>query len=165
MRSIELCAFAWGGQVDSTTISANLNCAQSKLPPITSPVPIAGSGSAAPVICAQFSIAHGAKAEFTQPSFVFCEGGCDINAHGWREMHLSEISFESCGSVDQSVDQWWKVLPRRSRGQTRTTRGDSDPPQGQLARPVLLPVMLGHPWLPTDVSTRAPVIHPVRVHK
>jgi hypothetical protein len=39
-----------------------------------------------------------------------------------------------------SGSQWWKVLPRRSRGQTRTTRGDSDPPQGQLARPVLLPV-------------------------
>ena len=42
--------------------------------------------------------------------------------------------------ISGSVDQWWKVLPRRSRGQTRTTRGDSDPPQGQLARPVLLPV-------------------------
>jgi hypothetical protein len=41
------------------------------------------------------------------------------------------------GSVDH---QWWKVLPRRSRGQTRTTRGYSDPPQGHLARPVLVPV-------------------------
>jgi hypothetical protein len=37
-------------------------------------------------------------------------------------------------------------------------------PGGQLACLVLLPVVLGHPWLPTDISTRAPVIHPVRVH-
>jgi hypothetical protein len=43
-------------------------------------------------------------------------------------------------AVSGSVGQWWKVIPRRSRGQTRTTRGDIDPPQGQLARPVLLPV-------------------------
>jgi hypothetical protein len=39
-----------------------------------------------------------------------------------------------------SVDQWWKVLPRRSRDQTQATRGDNVPPQGQLACPVLLPV-------------------------
>jgi hypothetical protein len=46
----------------------------------------------------------------------------------------------STAPVDQSVDQWWEVLPRRSRDQTQATRGDSDRPQGQLARPVLLPV-------------------------
>jgi hypothetical protein len=38
-------------------------------------------------------------------------------------------------------------------------------PGGQLACPVLLAVMLERPWLPTGISTRAPVIHPVRVHK
>jgi hypothetical protein len=36
---------------------------------------------------------------------------------------------------------------------------------GQLACPVLLLVVLERPWLPTGISTRAPVIHPVRVHK
>ena len=30
--------------------------------------------------------------------------------------------------------------------------------------PRLLPVMLEHPWLPTDISTRASAIHPVRMH-
>jgi hypothetical protein len=44
------------------------------------------------------------------------------------------------GSVDQSVDQWRKALPRRSRGQTQATRGVNDRPQEQLACPVLLPV-------------------------
>jgi hypothetical protein len=38
------------------------------------------------------------------------------------------------------VDQWWKVLPRRSRDQTQATRGVNDRPQGQLSCLVLLPV-------------------------
>ena len=42
--------------------------------------------------------------------------------------------------ISGSVGQWWKALPRRSRGQTQATRGVNDPPQGQLACPVLLPV-------------------------
>jgi hypothetical protein len=43
--------------------------------------------------------------------------------------------------VNGSPRYFWKALPRRSRsrGQTQATRGDKDPPQGQLACPVLLP--------------------------
>jgi hypothetical protein len=33
------------------------------------------------------------------------------------------------GRTSGSVDQWLKVLPRRSRGQTRATRGVNNPPQ------------------------------------
>jgi hypothetical protein len=51
-------------------------------------------------------------------------------------------------------------------------RGDNDPPwseRGQLACwRVPCSCMLcwmEHPRLPADISTRAPVIHPVRVHK
>jgi hypothetical protein len=47
---------------------------------------------------------------------------------------------KSYGRISGSVDQWWEVLPRRSRGQTQATRGVSDPPQGQLACLVFLPV-------------------------
>jgi hypothetical protein len=51
-----------------------------------------------------------------------------------------------------SVDQWWKALPRRSRGQIQATRGANGPSQGQLACPVLsLVCVLKHPWLPTGV--------------
>jgi hypothetical protein len=46
----------------------------------------------------------------------------------------------TCTTTSGSVDQWWKVLPRRSRDQTQATRGVNDPPQGQLACLVLLPL-------------------------
>ena len=79
----------------------------------------------------------------------------------WKHLHNCR------GSLSGSADQRWMALPRRSRGQTRTTRGVNDPPRRATgaSRARAVPVMLGHPWLPTDVSTRAPVIHPVRVHK
>jgi hypothetical protein len=42
--------------------------------------------------------------------------------------------------ISGSANQRWMALPRRSRGQTQATRGVNDPPQGQLACIVLLPV-------------------------
>jgi hypothetical protein len=53
---------------------------------------------------------------------------------------MCEVGGRHAAYVSGSVDQWWKALPRRSRGQTQATRGDNDPPQRQLACPVLLPV-------------------------
>jgi hypothetical protein len=69
------------------------------------------------------------------------------------------------GSADQRISCGWRshggAEARREQREESTTR-----PGGQLACPVLLlSVMLERPWLPTGVSTRAPVIHPVRVHK
>jgi hypothetical protein len=52
------------------------------------------------------------------------------------------LPLSATGSPSGSVDQWWKVLPRRSRDQTQATRGDNDPPQGQLACPVRRPPKL-----------------------
>jgi hypothetical protein len=69
------------------------------------------------------------------------------------------------GSADRRISGGWcshgGAEARREQREESTTG-----PGGQLACLVLLPVMLGDPWLPTtEVSTRAPVIHPVRVHK
>jgi hypothetical protein len=52
---------------------------------------------------------------------------------------LKELWVKGDQWISGSVDQWWKVLPRRSRDQTQATRGVNDPPQGQLACLVLLP--------------------------
>jgi hypothetical protein len=55
--------------------------------------------------------------------------------------------------VSGSVDQWWKVLPRRSRDQTQATRGDSDRPQATRAIGAsrALCLCVKHPWFPTGV--------------
>jgi hypothetical protein len=62
------------------------------------------------------------------------------------------------------VDQWWKVLPRRSRGQTRATRGANNPPQRATGVSRALACVLNTRGCPQAFYT-APVIHPVRVHK
>jgi hypothetical protein len=83
---------------------------------------------------------------------------------------LSELQVPEAGAgagsqwISGSVDQWWKALPRRSRGQTQATRGYNDPPQGQLACPVAFVCVLNTRGCP-EVFYTAPVIHPVRVHK
>jgi hypothetical protein len=57
------------------------------------------------------------------------------------------------GSADQWISGGW-----RSHGGTEARREQSEEtatgPGGQLARPVLLPVVLEPPWLPTGISTR-----------
>jgi hypothetical protein len=53
---------------------------------------------------------------------------------------IVQLALKSALRTSGLVDQWWKVLPRRSRDETQATRGDNDRPQGQLACPVLLPV-------------------------
>jgi hypothetical protein len=68
------------------------------------------------------------------------------------------------GSADQRISGGWcshggAEARREQREETATGPG------GQLARPVLLPVMLEPPRLPTGISIRVPVIHRVRVHK
>ena len=79
---------------------------------------------------------------------------------GSRQSTESSLS----GSADQRISGGWRshggAEARREQSEETATR-----PGGQLARPVLLPVVLEPPWLPTGISTRAPVIHPVRVHK
>jgi hypothetical protein len=68
------------------------------------------------------------------------------------------------GSADQRISGGWSShggAEARLEQREETATG----PGGQLARPVLLPAVLEPPWLPTGISTRAPVIHPVRVHK
>jgi hypothetical protein len=67
--------------------------------------------------------------------------------------------------ISGSVDQWRKVLPRRSRDQTQATRGANDPPQGQLAcLPRAFACVLNTRGFPQMFYT-APITHPVRVHK
>ena len=81
-----------------------------------------------------------------------------------RAWHLE--TPRSSGSADP---RWISGAPtekreaeaRREQREQESTTGH----RGQLACPVLLPVVLEHPWLPTGISTRAPVIRPVRVHK
>jgi hypothetical protein len=68
------------------------------------------------------------------------------------------------GPADQWISGGWcshgGAEARREQREESTTG-----PRGQLACFVFLPVMLEPPWLHTGISTRAPVIHPVRVHK
>jgi hypothetical protein len=65
-----------------------------------------------------------------------------------------------------SADQRWMAHTHGGAEARREQREEpTTGPGGQLACPVLLAVMLERPWLPTGISTRAPVIHPVRVHK
>jgi hypothetical protein len=56
------------------------------------------------------------------------------------------------GSADQRISGGWcshgGAQARREQREEKTTG-----PRGQLACPVLLPVMLAHPWLPADIST------------
>jgi hypothetical protein len=63
-----------------------------------------------------------------------------------------------------SADQRWMCSHGGAEARREQREESATRPGGQLACLVFLPVMLGHPWLPTGVSTRAPVIHPVRVH-
>ena len=67
----------------------------------------------------------------TRISFLYFRFACYV---------LVMANANLMASVSGSVDQWWKALPRRSRGQTQATRGVNDPPQGQLACLVLLSV-------------------------
>jgi hypothetical protein len=82
----------------------------------------------------------------------------------WMRRRETRNPAETKGPADQRISGGWRshggAEARREQREEPTTG-----PGGQLACLVLLPVVLGHPWLPTDVSTRAPVIHPVRVHK
>jgi hypothetical protein len=66
--------------------------------------------------------------------------------------------------ISGSVDQWWKVFPRRSRGQTRATRGVNNPPQRATGVSRALACVLNTRGCP-QVFYTSPVIHPVRVHK
>jgi hypothetical protein len=89
-----------------------------------------------------------------------CPRHLGLNKHGGN-YEQADIS----GSADQRISGGWcshggAEARREQREETATRR-----PGGQLARPVLLPVVLEPPWLPTGISTRALVIHPVRVHK
>ena len=85
-------------------------------------------------------------------------------AYGLRAHYLCTEKSLTGGSADQRISGGWRshggAEARREQREESTTG-----PGGQLACPVLLPVMLERPWLPTGISTRAPVIHPVRVHK
>jgi hypothetical protein len=74
------------------------------------------------------------------------------------------VTDSSCrtGSADQRISGGWRAHggaeARREQREESTTG-----PGGQLACPVLvlLPVVLERPWLPTGISTRAPVTgHP-----
>jgi hypothetical protein len=82
----------------------------------------------------------------------------------WMRRRETRNPAETKGPADQRISGGWRshggAEARREQREESTTG-----PGGQLACLVFLPVVLGHPWLPTDVSTRAPVIHPVRVHK
>jgi hypothetical protein len=66
-----------------------------------------------------------------------------------------------------SADQRWMVLPRRSRGQTRATRGVNDRPQRAIGVSRALACCVGTPVVAHRRFNTCPppVIHPVRVRK
>jgi hypothetical protein len=77
------------------------------------------------------------------------EGPPELSEGGCKEEHGRGVS-QSGAPISGSVDQWWKVLPRRSRDQKQATRGANDWPKGNW-RVSCFCLCVKHPWFPTGV--------------
>ena len=86
-----------------------------------------------------------------------------LHAAIFSEFANSSVVASFSSVHHQRISGGWRT---HGGAEAREQREESTTgPGGQLACPVLLPVVLERLWLPTGISTRAPVIHHVRVHK
>jgi hypothetical protein len=91
------------------------------------------------------------------PTRCYGEAGCEGLARNSRAVACARLEHHRGASseafwggsislwISGSADQWWMALPRRSRGQTRTTRGVNDRPRRAIGVSRVLACCVGTP--------------------